>query len=295
VAFTGNRDGRTQIYLRAIGEFESKPILGTLGGGSPFFSPDGHWLGFRHFPSRMLKKVALSGGAPVTICPWEAFGGAARWESDDSILFSPQNPGPILRVRAAGGPLQPVTVLDAKQEDKLHYSPQLLPGGQASLFSSSRSGTDTYDEARIEVYSLATGERRVLVEGGSYGYYSPTGHLVYIRAGTLPAVPFNLTRLAVIGTPVTLLEGVSSGLNAPTAQFSLSANGTLAYAPGPVVGGERTVVFVDRQGNAERLSMPPRLYLHPRISPDGQQVAVEIDGPLHDLYKYEIARGILTE
>lgn len=97
------------------------------------------------------------------------------------------------------------------------------------------------------------------------------------------------------GKPLdTLLEGVSSGLNAPTAQFSLSANGTLAYAPGPVVGGERTVVFVDRQGNAERLSMPPRLYLHPRISPDGQQVAVEIDGPLHDLYKYEIARGILT-
>ena len=75
---------------------------------------------------------------------------------------------------------------------------------------------------------------------------------------------------------------------------SLSPNGTLAYAPGPEVGGERTVVWVDRQGNAERLPMPPRLYMHPRISPDGQQVAVEIDGPIHDLYTDEIPRGVLT-
>jgi serine/threonine-protein kinase len=188
-----------------------------------------------------------------------------------------------------------VTALDPKKEDKLHYSPQLLPGGQAVLFSSTRSGIDTYDDARIEVQLLATGERRVLVEGGSYGYYSPTGHLIYARAGTLLAVPFNLARLAVTGPPVPVLEGISISLNTPTAHFGLSANGTLAYAPGPAVGGERTVIWVDRQGNAERLPMPPRLYLHPRISPDGQQVVVEIEGPAHDLYKYEIARGILTK
>jgi len=119
--------------------------------------------------------------------------------------------------------------------------------------------------------------------------------LVYARAGTLLAVPFDVARLAVAGPPVPVIEGLSMGLNTPTAHFSLSANGTLAYAPGPAVGGERTVVWVDRQGNAERLPLPPRLYLHPRISPDGRQIAIEIDGPVHDLYKYEIARGILTK
>ncbi|MBI1789028.1 MAG: PD40 domain-containing protein [Acidobacteria bacterium] len=40
--------------------------------------------------------------------------------------------------------------------------------------------------------------------------------------------------------------------------------------------------------------MPPRMYLHPRLSPDGRQIAVEIEGPTHDLYSYEIARGVLT-
>jgi len=295
VAFVGNGGGRLQIYLRPIGELEAKPIPGTSGGGSPFFSPDGQWLCFRHAASRTLKKVALSGGAPVTICPWEAYNGAASWERDDTILFTPQYPGAILRVPAAGGTPQPVTELDLKKEDKLHYSPQLLPGGKAVLFSSTRSGIDTYDDARIEVHSLASGERRVLVEGGSYAHYSPTGHLIYARAGTLLAAPFDAARLAVTGPPLPVLEGLSMGLNTPTAHFRLSANGTLAYAPGPAVGGERTVVWVDQQGNAERLPLPPRLYLHPRISHDGRQIAIEIDGPVHELYKYEIARGILTK
>ena len=295
VAFAGNLGSRTQIYLRAIGELEAKQVPGTVGGGSPFFSPDGKWLGFRHFPSRTLKKVALSGGAPVTICLWEAFGGAAQWERDDSILFTPQFPGPVMRVPAAGGTPQPVTRLDSKKEDQLQYSPQLLPGGKALLFSSTRFGMDTYDDARIEVQLLATGERKVLVEGGSYGHYSPTGHLIYVRAGMLLAAPFNLARLAVTGPPAPVLEGVSTALHAPAAHFSLSPNGTLAYAPGPAVGGERTLVWVDRQGNAERIPMPPRSYLHPRVSPDGRQLVVEIEGPTHDLYKYEIGRGILTK
>ena len=295
VAFAGNIGGRTQIYLRSIGQFDAKAIPGTLGGASPFFSPDSQWVGFRHSASRTLKKVVLSGGAPVTICPWEAANGVASWERDDTILFTPQYPGSIMRVPAAGGTPRPVTELDPKKEDKLHYGPQILPGGKALLFSSTRSGIDTYDDARIEVRSLAGGERRVLVDGGSGAHYTPTGHLVYAREGTLLAVPFDVARLAVAGPPVPVIEGLSMGLNTPTAHFSLSANGTLAYAPGPAVGGERTVVWVDRQGNAERLPLPPRLYLHPRISPDGRQIAIEIDGPVHDLYKYEIARGILTK
>jgi len=90
-------------------------------------------------------------GLVANVCLWEAYGGAAQWDRDDSILFTPQNPGGILRVAAAGGTPQPVTVLDAKKEEELHYSPQLLPGGEAVLFSSTRFGNDTYDDARIEV------------------------------------------------------------------------------------------------------------------------------------------------
>jgi serine/threonine-protein kinase len=299
VAFAGYSGGyggpgtRSQVYLREIAGLEVKPIPGTTMGSGPFFSPDGQWLGFRHVQSLATKKVALSGGAPVTIGPVDMFFGS-HWEGDDTILLTTEYPGAIRRLPAAGGTPQPVTELDPKKEDFFHYWPQLLPGGKAVLFSSSRSGIESYDDARIEVQALATGERRVLVDGGSSARYSPTGHLIYGRAGTLLAVPFDLERLAVTGPPVPVLEGVLTGLSVPTAAFSLAANGTLAYAPGTGVGGERTVVWVDRQGNAERLPMPPRMYLHPRISPDGRQIAIEIEGPTHDLYSYESARGVLT-
>jgi serine/threonine-protein kinase len=243
---------------------------------------------------RTLKKVALSGGAPVTISYLEVYSGAS-WERDGTILLPMQYPGSIQRLPAAGGTPQSVTELDLKKEEKLHYWPQLLPGGKAMLFSSSRSGMDSYDDARIEVQTLVTGERRVLVEGGSCARYSPTGHLLYVRSGTLMAVPFDAGRLAVTGAPVPVLEGVLMGLSHPVAHYSLSDNGTLVYAPGTGVGGERTLVWVDRAGNAERLPLPARMYLHPRISPDGRNIAVEIEGPVHDFYNYELARGVLTK
>jgi Tol biopolymer transport system component len=91
-----------------------------------------------------------------------------------------------------------------------------------------------------------------------------------------------------------VLDGVLMAVSTPVAHFALSGNGTLVYAPGKAVGGQRNVVWVDRQGKTERLTMPPRMYLHPRISPDSRQIAVEIEGPTHDLYTYDLARAVLT-
>jgi len=293
VAFAGNRDGRTQVYLRQFGQLEIKPIQGTLGGTGPIFSYDGKWLAFHHVGSRTFKKVALSGGAPVTMFPYEA-GGDGSWERDDTIIYHAQYPGAILRTAAAGGSTRVLTKLELNKEEKLHTCPQLLPGGKALLFTSVRSGMETYDDARIEAQVLSTGERRVLVEGGICGQYSPTGHLVYARSGTLLAIPFDPKRLTVTGSPVPVLEGVSMGLATGSAQFALSASGTLAYGAGTALGGNRTVVWVDRQGNVERVPLPPRCYLHPRISPDGQKIAIEVEGPTHDFYVHELGRGVLT-
>jgi serine/threonine-protein kinase len=293
VAFTGNRDGRTQVYLRQIGQLEVKPIEGAIGGAGPIFSYDGQWLAFHHIGSRTFKKVALSGGAAVTMFPYEA-GGDGSWERDGTIVYHGQYPGAILRTAATGGATTALTRLEVNNEEKLHTCPQLLPGGKILLFSSVRSGMETYDDARIEAEVLSTGERRVLVEGGICGQYFPTGHLVYARSGTLLAVAFDPQKLTVSGSPVVVLQGVSMGLTTGTAQFALSASGTLAYGAGTALGGNRTLVWVDRKGNVERLRLPPRCYLHPRISPNGQRIAVEVEGPTHDFYVYELGRGTLT-
>ncbi len=294
LAYAVQSGGVRQLYLRQIDQLEAKPIPGTENGIDPFFSPDGQWIGFRHIPSRSYKKLALSGGAAVTICESEVFYGAS-WGPDDTIAMSPTLPGGLSRVPAAGGKPEALTQLDMEKGERDHRYAQWLPGGKAVLFTIGSSDIATYDDARIAVQSLETGERKILIEGGTCARYSPSGHLLYVRAGTLFAVPFDLTKLAVTGPPVSVLEGIFESVNNGKAQFSVSQTGSLAYVPGGPEGSERMPVWVDRQGVARPLPMPQRAYLHPRISPDGRRVAIEIEGPTHDLFIYEFERDMLTK
>jgi len=85
---------------------------------------------------------------------------------------------------------------------------EILPDSRAVLFTIWTASNFNWDNERIGVLSLKTGERRVLVEGGTYALYVASGHLVYARAGELLAVPFDLKRLEVTGPPVSILKGV---------------------------------------------------------------------------------------
>ncbi len=125
--------------------------------------------------------------------------------------------------------------------------------------------------------SLETGERRVLIEGGRDARYVPTGHLVYALEETLLAVPFDLARLEVTGGPVPVVEGVRGVINATgAAHASFSDSGALVYVSGVGAQVSRTLVWVDRDGREEALAAEPRAYVYPRISPDGNQVALDV-------------------
>ncbi len=291
IVYAGNKDGRTQLYLRTLDRLEAKPLPGTVGGAAPFFSPDGQWVGFRYVANRTVRKVALSGGAPLTVVGADAFAGAT-WGAHDQIILNDQYPGGLDRVPAGGGTLLPVTRIEGEQ--RLHKDPVLLPGGKAVLFTVAAAGMDSYDDAQIAVVSLATGERKVLVQGGTSAEYSPSGHLVYARNGSLLAVPFDLSRLEVTGPPVDVLDGVFMCASTGIAHFQISESGSLVYAPGRELG-DRTLVWVDRLGKEQPLPLPPRSYLHPRLSPDSRELAVEIEGPTHDLWTYDFARGTMTK
>jgi predicted Ser/Thr protein kinase len=286
--------GRTQIFHRRLDDLQATALPGTATGSAPFFSPDGSSLAFLHAGSRTVKKLALSGGAPAIICPYDA-GFPGAWSPSDDIYVTVQYPGTVVRVAASGGDPKPVTTLDTKREEVMHTRPVLLPGGRAILFAISGGGMDSYDDGRIALRSLETGERKILIEGGMAPQYSPTGHIIYAHDGKLLAVPFDLKRLAVTGSPVPVLEGVFMCVNTGSAHYSLAANGTLAYAPGVVLGGARQLVWVDRAGRAEALPIPARAYLHPRISPDNTRLAVEVEGPMHDFWVDDLARGIMTK
>src|SRR6266581_8053661 len=290
LAYVANHSGAQQLYVRPIDHLEATAIPGTESAESPFFSPDGQWLGF--FAEGKLKKVSLSGGAALDLCSAAANRGAS-WGPDDNIILTPSfGVSGLFRVSAAGGTPKPLTILDHKKGEFSHRWPEILPGAKAVLFTN--GGGASFDDARIAVQSLETGERRTLLEGGTYARYVPSGHLVYAHAGGLLAVPFDLKRLEVTGTPVSILEGVSmSSLNG-VAQFSFSGDGSLAYVSGGLSVGERTLLWVDRKGAAQPIPAPPRGYISPRLSPDGQRLAVGISGSSWGVWLYDLARGTLT-
>ena len=279
-----------QLYLRLMDSLEARPIPGTEGAAAPFFSPDGQWVGF--FADGKLKKVSISGGAALTLCDAPNSRGAS-WGPDDTIVFAPTPNSGLFQVSAAGGTPQVLTTL--KAGDVAHDYPHSLPGGKAVLFRV--WGSTSLATSRIEVHVLGTGERRVLVQGGTHVRYVPTGHLVYAQAGTpgtLLAVPFDLERLEVTGNPFPIVESVFQSSNNGLAQFSFSHSGSLVYVPGGLQAAAFSLVWVDRQGAVEPLGAPPHTYRNIRLSPDGRQVASTIADASIDVWVYDISRGTLT-
>src|SRR5262249_55105967 len=143
---------------------------------------------------------------------------------------------------------------------------------------------------------------RVLIDEGADARYMPTGHLVYTRNGTLMAAPFDLARLQVTGGSVGMLDSVMQAVHAPrvsintgAAQFTVSDSGTLLYVPGGIFpAAERSLVWVSRTGAIQSLPVPPKSYLGPRLSPDGQRVAMFTQGQDGGIWIYDLARGTLT-
>src|SRR5205823_6645111 len=186
LAYTANN----RLYLRAFDRLEALSIAGGDVGPlasprSPFFSPDGQWLGF--WQADHLKKVSVSGGAPITLCamrPPPRAGGAA-WGPENTILVGDGTTG-IWRVSGNGGTPERIIALNAGQRA---HGPQLLPDGRTVLFT--LASTASWDEAEIVVQSLDSGTRRTVVTGGTDGHYLPTGHLLYALHDTLFAVPFD--------------------------------------------------------------------------------------------------------
>ena len=162
------------------------------------------------------------------------------------------------------------------------------------MFTLATSDSESFDDAHIVAFATETGQKKVLVEGGTCPCYSPSGHLVYARNGNLLAVRFDPDRLEVTGQPFIVLEGLLMSRNTGIANFEISMSGDLAYIPGKADGGARTLFIVDRSGQAEKLPLPPRSYLHPRISPDARKLAIEIEGSNHDIYVYDFASGVLS-
>jgi serine/threonine-protein kinase len=281
--------GEAQLFVRRLDQTRASVLSGTEGARSPFFSPDGQWIGF--FASGKLKKIAVVGGAAVTLADAGNDRGGS-WSEDGTIVFAPGNRQPLFRVSSAGGTLEPLTTLDEEESEVSHRWPQALPGGKAVLFTASAAGSN-YEEAHFVVQSLASGARKIVHRGGFHARYLNSGHLVYVHEGTLFVAPFDLDRLEMTGAPAPALENVSAYRFRGAAQYALSDNGTLVYVPGGTVGG-RSIDWMDRAGKREPLRSARGLYSHPQFSPDGRRLAVTILDRYLDVWVYDWERDTMS-
>ncbi|MEP7299431.1 MAG: protein kinase [Burkholderiales bacterium] len=272
------------LTVRALNDLTSRIVAANnISMGQPFFSPDGKWVGFRGWDA--LKRVPVTGGEAVMLA--DRIFPVGTWVDDD-ILFGDTRG--LSRVSAAGG--EPVQLLATEGVEQI-VSVEMLAERNAILFTviPTRGNVTgmaaSMPGARIEALDLRTGKSHVVLRGGGRPRRTPTGHLLYASGGTLYGVAFDSGLLQTRGEPVPLI--VTAGV----LDFDVSAEGTLVYL---AIGGaqNRELVWVDRQGREEPLGAPPRPYIYPRISPDGNRVAIDMfDGATRDIWVWDMPRATL--
>jgi len=272
-------DGSSIVYSDSVGdqiqllrklrdESDATPIAGTEGGMSPFFSPDGRWIGYLTTNSR-LRKVPVEGGGSVTLATSSNYGYlAGAWLDDGTIVFVGTQQD-LRRVSADGGEDRAVS-RDSSRNRLNIATLEPLPGSRGVLYTGCPGNCAI--ESAVYAYDLTADSSRLLVANAAGAWYSPTGHLLYTdRAGGLYAAGFDLKRLALTTGVIPVLEGVVP------ASFALSPSGSALYTLKGSDGAPGELVWVSRDGRSEPVDSTWRAdFEYPALSPDGKALAVSV-------------------
>jgi serine/threonine-protein kinase len=284
LVFCGRMNGRQQLFRRDLTGREATPIAGTDDGDSAFFSPDGRWIGF--VAGGQIMKVPAEGGRPFRLSDQRGVGSSA-WLNDGTIVFVPIYSDGLFRVSAEGGTPQRLTTPDRASGELGHWWPEALPGDRYVVFTAFRTPVD---RSRLGVVDLSTGQVHWVVDGGFYGRYVSTGHLVFTRGQRLFAVPFDPATATVKGPAVAVLDDVLVSQTSGYSTFAVSSRGMLAYVSESLGNPLRELVWLDRAGRATPAADEPRRFQSVSLSPDDRQAALTIHGESRDLWITSLER-----
>ena len=283
-------DGKVRLFVRNLEASTAHALSGTEGAGYPFWSPDSRGLGFFVRSDRVLRKIDVSGGPPVTLCA-APNGKGGSWSPGGTIVFSPDSSGPLHRVSSAGGTSHPLTKIDVANHNS-HRHPRFLPDGKRFLFFARGVAPD---RGAILPGSLDGGESREVVRATSQAEYS-SGQLLFVRERVLVAQPFDAAKGTLSGEAVPLAEDLLVVTGAALSVFSTSANGVLAYLTGKAEIAT-SLEWRDREGKVLGTLGQPAVQRVAQLSPDGRLVAAQVNDVsigTHDLWIYDVARGLRT-
>ncbi len=288
LVMTGEIDGRQLLLRRTLTEDRIEPIDGTEDGQAAFFSPDGRWIGY--VARGQLMKVAAEGGTPFRLGDCQGAGGAA-WLPDGTLVFAPIYSDGLFRVSVEGGEPERLTSPDRDSGELGHWWPEPLPDAGQIVFTAFRTPVD---RSRIGVLDLDTREVRWVLEGGFFGRYAASGHLLYARGQRLFAVPFDPETATVTGTAVDLVDDLRVSQTGGFAMFAASTRGDLAYVTESLGNPAGELMWLDRGGESHPAATQRERFLSVSLSPDNRRAAVTVQGESRDLWTYSLDRGTLS-
>jgi serine/threonine-protein kinase len=292
LAYAAGRGEKSQLFLRRLDRFEATEVPGTAGAVSPFFSPDGQWVGF--FAEGRLRKVSTAGGGPLDLAEADdPFG--ASWADGGTIVFAPNYRSGLMWVPASGGTPAALTHLDIAAGEIAHAWPDVLPGGETVVFTILTSGGPA--QARLAAADLRSGRRLGLSESGTFARYSPTGHLLFGsgKADGVLIAPFDARAVRLTGPARVVLGGVAASTQLAMPHLALSREGTLAYVPGEGKLPLTTLAWEPRDAGGPAWPTEARSFMNADLAPGGRHAAVTIhEARRSDLWLADAERGALS-
>jgi len=278
VLAAGPSSASWMLYLRSLDQLTSRALPGTEGALNPEFSPDGRWVAFRAADGK-LKKVGVDGSSLTTLCPIDNSGNVGAgltWISNREIVFAKgtytEGRG-LWRVSSDGGEPVQFSQMDSASGERLQLAPRSADEGKLVFYSSTVASNA---DLTIAVVRTATGKATVLSGlRGARALGLVDGFLVYVRNdGALMAAPFDAGSLRA-GAPLQIADSIAVPTSTWNVSAALSPNGSLLYQKGGIAS---QLVRVDPHGATRVLLDSVQVYLHPRLSPDGHRIAVEVQG-----------------
>jgi len=281
--------GTTLIWVRPMSALEAQPLPGTERARRPFWSPDSRYLGF--MADGKLKKVAVSGGPPQTICDAPS-GADGTWGTKGVIIFDGSQGDSLLQVDAAGGIATGVLPVEDAERQAYQSWPHFLPDGEHFLFLLSGAGGQG---GAIRLGKLGTTTSSVVATVNTRVEYSPPGYIVYQRDRSLVAQPFDAGKGRTTGEPFPIVDEVS-GNAIGNVDFSVSQTGVLTYR-GEAGSGTTRLLWFDRTGKEIGEVGSASTYTEAELSPDGRHLALVIVDPqtgADDIWIRDLARGVTS-
>ncbi len=279
-------DGKRSLWMRPIDSLSAQKLPSTEDASQPFWSPDSNFIGF--FAEGKLKKMEASGG-PAQILADAPVNRGGTWSRDGVIVFAPNIGGVLYRASALGGPITPITTLDASKSQIGHNWPYFLPDGRHFIYLGRSSQREN---SAIYVGSIDSKESKVLLNSEASAAYAPPGYLLFLRGRTLMAQPFNADRLQLSGDSFPIVEQIGYSETTARTLFSVSSTGVLAYRPN--VPSNTQLVAYDRAGKQLEKVGNAGDFLGLSLSPDDKRIAVarlDPDIGSYDLWIIELGNG----